>query len=303
MFGFRHFAVVAGLVVSTALADAAVAQRRSIVRTRVPSMRSSNSFHEQMGVGFGFNIPGARRLPSDDGGPSAVVGLDGNGRVGGDIRFRQGGAGGVVPGVGGANQAGPAGFGFGILGGDANLFFNFSASQGSRRGRSSVTPSVTTLNGGTGFFFDGVQRPFVTGVVPIVGGGGGAAAGPIEQRLSRLREQGATPGAPAPDGNRQASGATDPPETPASDDFSSQLGAARSSTAGQAPGSLADIHRRRQAESAAQQRDASALFEQGKQAEAKSEAAVARNYYRRAMAADNGTLRGEIQTRLRSLSK
>jgi hypothetical protein len=62
--------------------------------------------------------------------------------------------------------------GFAIRGGDwtARLFMN--ASQGVQRTHTTVAPTITLQNGQPGFLIDQVQRPFVVGFVPVVGGGG-----------------------------------------------------------------------------------------------------------------------------------
>ena len=56
-------------------------------------------------------------------------------------------------------------------GGGTSLGFNFA--RGSNRQSSTTTPSLTTQNGSGGSLFSGELRPFVTGVVPVVGGQGG----------------------------------------------------------------------------------------------------------------------------------
>jgi hypothetical protein len=46
---------------------------------------------------------------------------------------------------------------------------------------------VTVTNGGTGAFFDQTVRPFVTGVIPVVGGEPPAFNSVLHERLSRLQ--------------------------------------------------------------------------------------------------------------------
>ena len=49
-------------------------------------------------------------------------------------------------------------------------FFNFAAAQGYRQTFTTQTPSVTLMNGQTGFISDTSQSPFVISYIPIVGG-------------------------------------------------------------------------------------------------------------------------------------
>ena len=61
----------------------------------------------------------------------------------------------------------------GLHGGFAvgNAQFDFGFGQGASINSTSVTPVLTTTDGFPGSLFIGSQRPFVTGVVPVVGGG------------------------------------------------------------------------------------------------------------------------------------
>ncbi len=132
------------------------------INVSTPFTSTSDSYYENIGVGFGFSIPGGR-------GPgSRVVGLSPNGQLMPNLTFSRGIGfgrpfGGFVPGAGGA-------FGFrqvGNNGGGFALGLNFA--KGSRRSIVSTTPSLTVQNGFGGSIYSGQIRPFVTGVVPIVG--------------------------------------------------------------------------------------------------------------------------------------
>ena len=136
-----------------------------------PFRSGGDSFFENFGVNFGFNIPA--RLPANGG--SAIVGLTPQGAINpGGINFVQGGAAAAIPPFGGFVPGGNT-LGFSINGPGGSATFGFSASQGSSRSMSSQTPSVTVMNGGTGFVSDASLRPFVTSVVPVVGGFAGGA--------------------------------------------------------------------------------------------------------------------------------
>jgi hypothetical protein len=112
------------------------------VNLDAPFHSVGHSFYEQIGVRWG---------------------LRGNGWF-----FNFGGPGpgaGVAPPFGGFDPNAGANFGFA----GPNGFFNITAGQGSSTTIGSASPSVTVMNGQTGFFADTQQRPFVTGLVPVVG--------------------------------------------------------------------------------------------------------------------------------------
>ena len=136
-----------------------------------------------------------------------------------------------------------------------------SAAQGSTRSLQSQSSSLTTMQGAPGFISAGTIRPFVTGLVPVVGGYGGAAApvygpgplmpvyapGPsmVQDRIARLRQQGVRLSARSK--NEFGHAPPRPATTPKPGNFSSRFAAAQKSTAAQPAESIASI-RRRQAE-------------------------------------------------------
>lgn len=68
-----------------------------------------------------------------------------------------------------------------------NAHFNFGLGQGASYTSTSVTPMLTTTDGYPGYLFIGSQRPFVTGVTPVVGGGVGftnVPSGPLSSRVA-----------------------------------------------------------------------------------------------------------------------
>ena len=144
------FAILTALAAAGS-ASLALAQQ---VRVATPHPTVSHSFYEQFGVNWGIR---------------------GNGWF-----FNFGGP--VAPPFGGFDPNAGANFGFG----GPNGFLNFTASQGSSTTFSGQTPMVTVINGGTGAFFDQTVRPFVTGVIPVVGGQPPAFGSVLEERLSRL---------------------------------------------------------------------------------------------------------------------
>lgn len=122
------------VVVFLAAEGAVCAQQ---VANGAPMRRAGDSFYESIGSSWGFNWGGL------------------------SVNF------GGMP----AQRPGGATGGFGWQGPHGNGWFNAYASQGSTRGSSSVSPSVTTMNGQPGMICDVTQSPFVIGVIPVVGGG------------------------------------------------------------------------------------------------------------------------------------
>lgn len=111
------------------------------------------------------------------------IGVGFGGNVGGGPFFNNGAAGGAH--IGG--QVGP-------------LRWGLNAASGSDSSIGSVAPSVTVGNGGTGAIFSGSIRPFVTGLVPVVGDWNPEAAyprlpayrtSPLVERLVRMQDESA----------------------------------------------------------------------------------------------------------------
>lgn len=129
-----------GLLFAGCLAGTASGQ---MIHTQTPLQQGGSGFYESSGVNW--SLRGRNFFASFGQGPL----LPQFGNPTGDTGLR-------------------TGFGFGGGGGlSGNLGFNFS--QGSSRGFSSTTPSLTTTNGYPGSIFSGTVRPFVTGFSPVVG--------------------------------------------------------------------------------------------------------------------------------------
>jgi general secretion pathway protein D len=145
----------------------------------------NDRFFERIGVDFQMNIEdrtiGTADLvpgqPFEPGRQSATVGLlppvtpnnpFPNYTADLDIPFRQGSfaASQLVP-FGGQVQ-GAATFGFAILS-DLEAFFLIEAAQSDSRTNILNAPKVTLFNGQQAFVTDATQRPFVIGVIPVVG--------------------------------------------------------------------------------------------------------------------------------------
>lgn len=109
------------------------------------SVTGSNGFYESIGSSWGFNYKGV------------------------SVNFGNGSP--VQSGFGGAQPGSGAQFGWATRGNGFNGYFYGWAGQGSNSSLSSISPSVTMMNGGQGMISNTTQRPFVIGVVPVVGGG------------------------------------------------------------------------------------------------------------------------------------
>jgi len=144
------------LVIAATVAASGVRQvHGQQVTVATPHPTVSHSFYEQFGVQWG---------------------IQGKGWF-----FNFGGP--VAPPFGGFDPNAGANFGFA----GPNGFINFTAGQGSSSTFSGQTPMVTVTNGGTGVFIDQTVRPFVTGVIPVVGGEPPAFNSVLQERLSRLQ--------------------------------------------------------------------------------------------------------------------
>ncbi|MBN1908886.1 MAG: hypothetical protein JW818_04035 [Pirellulales bacterium] len=147
---FRLSFVVGGTFLGVVLlaASHATAQQAG---TGVPQKGASNSFSERFGSNWGARGRG--------------------------WSFSFGGGGGGMPTFGGYQPGAGATGGFqSIHPGRGSFSFGFEASQGNQRTATSTTPMLTTMNGYPGSLFYGSIRPFVMGVIPVVGGYGGYPA-------------------------------------------------------------------------------------------------------------------------------
>jgi hypothetical protein len=132
------------------------------------------------------------------------------------------------------------------------------AEQSSTRSLNSQAVSLTTLNGAPGFISATTQRPFVTGLIPVVADYGGAYApvygpltlvppyqpGPsvIRQRIEQIRREGLPPPPSRSERRQMAERGT----AQSQNDFTSRLAVARKSSAGRPSESIAEIRRRQQ---------------------------------------------------------
>lgn len=272
------------------------------VTVGTPYHNFGDSFYENFGIGFGFNLRGY----NVNGPGTRVVGLLPNGQFvpGGDIQFRQGSFGAAVPTMGGFNPAAGATGGFAVGGRGGDAFFNFAAGQGRTTTHTMEAPMVTVMNGQPGSFSDQMQTPFVTGVTPIVGGMGGGFSmppvpttrvSPLLERVQRMQagERGSS------SASARSRKAADKPAA-----VRDELEDASASTAGQPALSIAEIQRQRASGQSADgdQQEARKLLEHGRQAAEAGKAGVAKIFYRQAIQASTGELRAEAEKCLQELS-
>jgi hypothetical protein len=280
-------------LLTVALVSPGRAQQQVHVST--PLIGISDSYYEHFGVGWGWRQAGPR----------------------GGWFMNFGSPQSVIPPFGGydPNQDFRVGFG------GRNFQFSLAASQGSNRTLTMAAPSLTMMNGARGQIFSGSIRPFVTGVIPVVGGypvvpypaypayPPGVASpyaaysppvfhSPLVERIERLRHEGElrrAAGAKADGEDLLVLGEEAPPEPAAF------LPAAGPSSAERGDISLAEIRRLQASEDAERQRELDRLIETARAAERAGELGVARVHYQQAAARASGEQRKELLAALAKL--
>ena len=278
------------------------------VLVSTPFTTVNDSFYERIGVNFGFNLRGGGN----------VVGLDpfGNPTPNGDIQFRQGSFDAAIPAFGGFDANAQATAGAAILGGAGDVFLGFAAGTGSNRTIVTQTPIVNLMNGQPGFVSDSSVRPFVTSVIPVVGGTNfptppWPSARPTQQSMLKdtiqqyyqqqemLKKTGTRIKPSLPVKTAKANFA---PE----DKLSLKLAASRGSSAGQGDFSVAEIRRRKaaldQAKEAVSNHEVLALIEQARGAEDIGKSGLAKLYYQQAERRATGELKQELAEKIEALS-
>lgn len=223
------------------------------------------------------------------------LGIGFSGNIGNNVFFNNGG-GPVRPPFGGG-VGGGAQFGFGLRGNGGGFNFGLSADSGYDAGMTSVTPSITLPNGGTGAIFDVQQRPFVTGLVPMVGhfapGIGYTMApprvtSPLAERLSRIEAA----GGPAPPPS------VSPSTRPSAGIFPNTR---QASTAERGEQSLTEIRAAQTDKAASHTAEVEALLEAARLREAAGEIGQALIDYGRAASRLEGAEREAVRAKMRLL--
>jgi hypothetical protein len=257
------------------------------------------------------------------------------------VNFSFGGGNLATPAFGGYTPNAGLGVNFGVAGKDGRLNFSGNFGQGYNQAFTSQTPSVTLMNGQTGFISDTSQTPFVVGVIPVVGAFpmvpqplpqmSGSIPNPINPRIQAMLQAQADAQAAAAAqaaGNAQAGGPVPPlPPQPQPNNLAPQknvklmnvpdpipappdpvdearqrLDAAQKSTAGRPAPSVAEARRLHEQEKAAGDGEMAALMVRAQALEEDGKPNVAKIYYQRIAKHATGELQQQAQRRLYELS-
>jgi hypothetical protein len=222
--------------------------------------------------------------------------------------------------------------GFSIVGPKGQLNFAFDLSQGDSRTSVTQMPSVTIMNGQTGYVSDTSQTPFVISVIPVVGAfppissfnpwptpqqladAAGMPLGNVNPRVQAMRDAVAAAAAdgqagamPQGPGGKPAGLAAKPrraapePAAPEDEGPAGRLAAAQESTAGRPAPSVAEARRMRAQEEGTEQEEFKALFERGLAAEEAGKPGVAKVYYQQVARRASGELKDRALARLDEL--
>ncbi len=266
----------------------------------------SNSSFSRIGTSFGFSLGGA--TPG-----RGVVGLrpDGSFTPDGSIQFTQG-SGSVVPAFGGYDPNSGAHIGFGSYRSNGTGFsLNLFAQQGSSTTFGSTSSNVTVPNGVPGQIFSGQMTPFVTGIIPVVGGYPSSIhqlhaplnyVSPLAGKIQRIKDEQAS-------GKQWGAKATvrkgQPPVAAAPPARNSPARNPQNSTATQGDISVAEILRQKQQTetqlTAEQEARIQELVRRAEIMRAKGKIGSARLYYKQAIELASGDLRSELKTRYHGL--
>jgi hypothetical protein len=228
------------------------------------------------------------------------------------------------PPFGGYDPAADARFGM-QFGGPFGLGFNMLAGQGSTRSNTVTAPTIVIPNGGTGSIFSGSVRPFVTGVIPIVGNAPYGpmmpmvpqpSVSPLAQRVAQLQQQQEA---------TQAAGGADPDPAPAiqpampardADPLVMRGGQvqapagrpaapapASASTANHGDLSVAEIRRQQAAQDTARQEEIQVRIEKARGLEEAGKPGQAKIYYQQAATRADGELKKQLLEKVQSLGE
>lgn len=224
------------------------------------------------------------------------------------------------------NSGGPAPYPFGGMGGGGaslggrfgggglNGGFRLTAEQGSSTMMSSQSPSVTVMNGGTGYFSDTTIRPFVTGLIPVVGnkptapqlpGVQAVPINPVHQRLARLEAEGRLaapkPAAEKPDAAKDAAAEADKPAPLVLGGGGAIAGGPSSAERGDL--SVAEIQARRAAATSNAEAEVAGYIAKAEAALADGKPGVARVYFQMAARRTTGERQQELLARIDQLDR
>jgi len=268
--------ILTPIVIAVMLGSPAAGDAQQVYTT-TPLVNAQDSFYESFGTDWGFSQRGRN----------------------GYFFFNRGGANAGIPTVGGYDPNAVARFGFGSQGHNGGFYFNAWAGQGSNRSITSTAPGLMLQNGSSGIIQDISVRPFVTGLVPVVGD---RAVSPVEERLERLRQEAAltNPNSQLTDadlllGASAAQGASNTTSTPSS-------ASPGRSSAERGDISLAEIQRQQSTQSEFDPgEELDNLIAAARIAEANGQKGAARVRYQRAAAKASGELKRALLAKYESL--
>jgi hypothetical protein len=258
------------------LALVAATARCQQVTVETPLIGIQDSYYEQFNVGWGFNWRGPNGL--------------------GFVQF--GGPPPALPPFGGFNPNAGAHFGIARQWGNGSFSFNLSAAQGYSSSMTMNAPHVTMMNGVPGFVQDVTVRPFVTGLIPVVGGYPAwgytplpvavpVRVNPLVEKWQRLQyERRRAPRSEPTDTAPAAAQAEPAPRGSPS--------ARLDSSAERGEISVAEIRRLQAAEDARQRQEIEQLIAEGREAESQGRMSIARVRYRQAAARSDGEQRQRL---------
>ena len=281
-------AVVVWVCVAMGLASGVRAQQ---IKLTTPYQQLSDKYYENFNVNWGFTPPPGKNS---------------------NFFFNMGAANSTPPPFGGYDPASDARFGAAIRTNAGTFNFGISAGQGNSRTNTVTAPSIVIPNGGNGFLFDGSSRPFVMGVVPVVGNNsfnlmppmapsGSTYASPLQERLSRLRQgekvTGSKPQPSGDDATKETAG--DARATTAS---RGSAGVASTSTANHGDVSVKEIQSQQAAEDTTRQQEFTDRLEKARAYEEAGKTGIARMYYQQAAARATGEQKRQLLEKIQTLS-
>jgi len=247
------------------------------VDVQTPLQRSSSQFYERFNVGWNFQRQFSRGSMFFD--------------------FKSP----AFPPFGDYDPSADARFGAAQSWGNGGFSFQFTAGQGSSRTLVMNAPNVTSMNGLPASFQDVTMRPFVTGLIPTVGGfqmfpvptfgsGPSMMTSPLAGKVEALRSQ--SPGRQIRTRNRERSlDLGDPDEQVGGEP--AVVGVKRS-TAERGDLSVDEIRRQQTDEELANQQEIDRLCAEARIAEVAGQLAVARVRYQQAAARTKGAQREKL---------
>jgi hypothetical protein len=248
-------------------------------------------------------------------------GVSWSGHYGG-ITFSYGGAALAVPPFGTPQNNAGLSTNFAFAGKDGQINFGINYGQGNNQSLTTQTPSVTIMNGQTGYVSDSSLTPFVISTIPVVGAFpvspqplpplSGIDPSPIDPRVqAMLQAQAGGPIPPQPRPNNPAPQNMKLMNMPdanaaiadAGEAAGERLNAAQESTAGRPAMSVAEAKRLHQQEQAAANGEMAALMERARALEEDGKPNVAKVYYQQIAKHASGELQQRARNRLHELQK